>query len=107
MQSDDLDGPITQHFLEVGKRFSRLMGWGSVERCNCMVRQSINGDSSPAIRKGKGKNAKFFTPEGYEIAPVVRFEEMSGAMIIKTMKARGEEYIGHIFGPFMPAPKAE
>ena len=93
----DTDDPITHHFLEVGKRFSKLMGSGLVQRCNCMVRQSQGSDQLPAIRKGRGRNAKFFTPEGYEIASVVSYEDMSADAIMKLLNQRGEEYIGKMF----------
>lgn len=105
MMSDDLDSPFTQYFLEVGKHFSRLMGRGSIERCNCMIRQSVGGYQAPAIRKGKGRNAKFYTPEGREIAPVTSFEDMASAVIMKMMDERGEEYIGHMFGPSLGAER--
>ena len=100
MADDDLESPLTRHFLDIGKRFSRLMGWGSIDRCNCLIRQSEGADQDPAIRKGKGRDARFYTPEGHEIACVVSFEDMPSDMIMRRMKERSEEYIGHIFGPF-------
>lgn len=89
------DDPITEHFMRVGKTFSALQGWGAVERCNCMVRYGT-GEPICAIRKGKGHNAKFFTPEGEEIETPTSFEDMKPSQIIAIMKERGEVYIGHI-----------
>lgn len=94
--------PIMERIVEIGWRFSRLMGWGFIERCNCLVRQTESAVQAPAIRKGKGPNARFFTPDGHEIAPVVSFEDMPSDMIARRMRDRGEEYVGHIFGPFSP-----
>lgn len=93
---------MSDYFAELGKFFSKLMARGSIERCNCMIRQRIGSDQLPAIRRGKGSDAKFFTPQGDEIESVVSFEDMHPNVIAKLMKDRGEEYIGHMFGPFRP-----
>ena len=100
--TDEPDDPITEHFMSVGKYFSALMGWGSIEKCNCMVRYGTSETQSPARREGKGRNAKFFTPEGDEIAAPTSYEDMSPNLIVKLMKERGEIYIGHMFGPSTP-----
>jgi hypothetical protein len=96
------DDPIVDYIIETGWRFAKLIGAGSIQRCNCMIRQGLHDEQSPAIRRGKGRNAKFFTPEGDEILPVVSHEDMSSDVIMKRMKERGEVYIGHLFGPFQP-----
>ena len=96
------DDPVLQHLVETGARFSALQGWGSIEKCNCLVRYGGSDYQSPAVRKGKGKNAKFFTPEGYEIEKPQSFEDMEPEVIVKRMRANNEIYIGHIFGPFTP-----
>ena len=96
------DDPILQHFVETGARFSALQGWGSIEKCNCVVRYGDSDYQMPAVRRGKGKNAKFFTPEGHEIQQPSSFEDMKSRAIIKRMRANNEIYIGHIFGPFSP-----
>src|SRR5271168_4807141 len=82
------DDPVMEHFLEVGKYFSRLQGWGSiVNKCNCMVRYGTSGgDQLPAVRKGRGKNAKFYTPEGDEIVQPTSYEDMPGVQIAKLMQ---------------------
>jgi hypothetical protein len=94
------DDPFTEHFMSVGKHFSALMGWGSIEKCNCLVRYGSSDEQTPAIRRGEGKNAKFFTPEGCEIAKPTSWENMPGTMIARRMKERGEVYIGHMFTSF-------
>ena len=95
---ESVNDPLTQHFLDVGAKFSGLMGWGSIQKCNCMIRYGAEESQTPAVRKGK----HFFTPEGYEIAPPTSYEDMPSTTIIKMMKDRGEVYIGHIFGPSTP-----
>jgi hypothetical protein len=92
-----MQDPIMQHFIELGARFSKLQGWAAIERCNCMIRYGDQNSQSPAIRRRSGKTARFFTPEGHELACPDSFEDMLSGDIIRLMQARGEEYIGHLF----------
>ena len=84
--------------IEVGYYFQKLMGQASIQRCNCMVRFGNADAQMPAIRKGK----QFFTPEGDEMSAPSSFEDMHHTAIKKLMDERGEVYIGHLLGPFVP-----